>query len=164
MEKINHLYQILLENKDFNKYEDEQSTIKFEKYKKAFLEFIEIGSVKDLKLIMVSLDDWDNEGTLMENFVDGLIEFGKNDSKNFVRNFLQNLEVMYPYAKKGIEYVFIHILRMDIFKPYVYGTFITLNIEQKQVFKEIYDSLNKTEEDKKLFSILEIDEAIKSIA
>ncbi len=110
--------------------------------------------------IMKTMKDW-FEG--IDDIGDRLIDFAKkNDAKFFLTIFLQNIEVMYPHAIRCIRYIFLHFLQMDIFKPYVYENYITLSLEQKRIFKEIY--LLIVEEDREYFAIPEIDEALKSIA
>ncbi len=152
---MNNIYLKLSQNTNFD------NTVEIEQYMEACYSIYNSENIGNIILIMSTMQDWDYRMDMIYTISDIIINFGKKDKKNFINVFLQNIEKMYPHAYEGLRYIFTHILVMEIFKPHVYSTYITLNVEQKQIFKEIYEKL--VEEDREYFAIPEIDEAIKSI-
>ncbi len=161
MDKLKEEFIInLATNNDFDNDDFIFGVTQLHNYRDICDEIFQTKNMEYIVCIMQTMKNW------TENVVDigdRLIGFAiETDSQKFQEVFLHNLHLMYPHAKEGIHYIFNHLLTMEQFLPYLYDTFLAIDIVEKRIFKEIYQEIILNMEAEGL--IPKIDEALKSIA
>ena len=151
LEKIKH------NNLDFNK----GLNYFCEEYWSSCMEILDTGNINYIPYIMETLIDWHYNRMTAYQIGDLIVGCYLIDSAETVKIILLNIDKMYPHAKKGLEYILSELMARKVTKEYIYTYFKLLNLEKKQIFKEVYNNILL---EYPRFSIPEIDEALKSIA